>query len=303
MSKENGYRAKNQEITKLGKLNFGAKGLAGIMLLGLVGISGATGNVNSGGESSVTENFPLQMKQSPSGNLEKNTPEISPTAVNQEPKNRGVIYWVFAHADDETLTAAGAIKESQDSGYKNIVVIVSSGENTAVGDRLGLSKSQTAAAREKEVRAALSVLGVYDVRILGVPDGEVRVDFVKDFIEKLIAESQDSLVFRGHSSYDTYLDLPCGHSDHCAIGTALLELWHEGKISDLKLYRIGHLYGGPKEEICEPLDKSGYIAKQRMRAEYAKVDESQGRYGIGAQSVPKVWKSTEIQPECYDLPR
>ena len=43
------------------------------------------------------------------------------------------VYWVFAHPDDETISSAGAMYESQEAGNRNVLITVTDGETTAAG--------------------------------------------------------------------------------------------------------------------------------------------------------------------------
>ena len=88
--------------------------------------------------------------------------------------------------NNETLAAAGAILALQELGYANVVVIASSGENTVVMQRLGLSREETIASRAAEATEALAIAGIEDVRFLGVPDGQVTLSFVAELIDSLI---------------------------------------------------------------------------------------------------------------------
>ena len=62
------------------------------------------------------------------------------------------VYWLYAHPDDESLAPGAAIREAQWAGHRNVVVIFSSGENTAVRTQLGLTRDQTIASRQAETR-------------------------------------------------------------------------------------------------------------------------------------------------------
>lgn len=288
----------------------GTKGtlFAGFTLLGLAAFSGAYAK----GETVVAEapfgsDYPTMSDQLVY--LDPYEVEAQPVTAELLPRrtleiiNQTTNYWIYAHPDDETLASAAAMMQSEEDGNRNVVVIISSGENTAVGPRLRLSKQQTSEAREKESRAALSNIDLEDIRYLKIPEGQITRELVREVIRSLISETNGKAVFRGHSPYDSYLGLPCGHVDHCVIGNALVDAWKEGEIGDLKLYRIGHLFNGPKGEVCRALTPAQLALKQKMKKEYALVNRSQGRYGIAAQSVPGAWYQADRQPECFDLPK
>jgi LmbE family N-acetylglucosaminyl deacetylase len=228
---------------------------------------------------------------------------VPPTAVPVP--LRTTVYWLFAHPDDESLAAGAAIREAQWAGHRNVVVVFSSGENTVVRRQLGLSREQTIASREAETREAMAVIGVTDVRFLGIPEGQITVRTVRNVIAAILEEESGTgpIWFRGHSPYDRYLGLQCGHMDHCAIANALLEEWQAGAIEHLLFYRIGHLFGEARAGECRALTRDEVAAKARMRSAYAYNNWKQGRYGIGGRSVPTAWAATATRPECAEGPR
>lgn len=229
------------------------------------------------------------------------TPTPPPTPIPLQT----TIYWLFAHPDDESLAAGAAIREAQWAGHRNVVVIFSSGESTAVRTQLGLTREQTIASREAETRDAMAVTGVTDVRFLGIPEGRITVQTVRNVITEILATDNTAgpIWFRGHSPYDRYLGLACGHMDHCAVANALLEEWRAGAITNLLFYRIGHLFGEARAGDCHTLTRDEAAAKARMRAAYAYINTRQGRYGIGGRSVPTAWANTTTRPECADAPQ
>jgi LmbE family N-acetylglucosaminyl deacetylase len=226
----------------------------------------------------------------------------SPTAAPPVPLQT-TIYWLFAHPDDESLAAGAALRQAQIAGHRNVVVIFSSGEMTAVRKQLGLTRDQTVASRQAETVQSMAAIGVTDVRFLGIPEGQISIETVRRVIDEILATETGPLWFRGHSPYDHYLGLPCGHQDHCAIANALLQEYQEGRVKYVEFYRIGQLFGEAREGTCYALTADEKAAKARMRAAYAYNNWSQGRFGIGARSVPGAWAATATQPECEDVPR
>jgi LmbE family N-acetylglucosaminyl deacetylase len=215
------------------------------------------------------------------------------------------IYWLFAHPDDESLAAGAAIRAAQWAGHRNVVVVFSSGENTAVRRQLGLTREQTIASREAETREAMAAIGVIDVRFLGIPEGQITIQTVRNVIGAIVDSEKgpEPIWFRGHSPYDRYLGLPCGHMDHCAVANGLLEEWHAGLVQDLLFYRIGHLFGEARSGECHTLTRDEAAAKARMRTAYAYINIRQGRFGIGGRSVPTAWANATNRPECTDAPQ
>lgn len=229
---------------------------------------------------------------------------FTPLAAPPAPP-RLTVYWLFAHPDDESLAAGGALYESQYAGVHNVVIIFSTGQNTLVGRRLGLTMEQTVASRQAETREAMASIGLTEVIFLDIPDGQVTVSKVRGVIDDLLMHSEGLAKFRGHSPYDSYLGLTCGHVDHCAVGQALVAAWKEGLIRDpdLRLYRVGQLFNGANSGTCAQLSPEAMAIKRKMRTAYARNDKAAGRYAIGAQSVPAAWTATTTKPECYDQPQ
>jgi LmbE family N-acetylglucosaminyl deacetylase len=228
------------------------------------------------------------------------TPSVAPPSP---PKL--TVYWLFAHPDDESLAAGGALYELQNAGVRNVVIIFSTGENTLVRRRLGLTLEQTVASRRAETREAMASIGLSEVIFLDIPDGQVTVAKVRSVIDDILMHSEGLATFRGHSPYDTYLGLTCGHVDHCAVGQALVAAWRDGLIRDpdVRLYREGQLFNGAASGACAQLSAEAMATKRKMRTAYARYDKAAGRYAIGSQSVPASWVATATKPECYDLPQ
>jgi len=228
------------------------------------------------------------------------TPEPTPIPM---PTFNGhtTVYWVFAHPDDETLSSAGAMYESQEAGNRNVLITVTDGETTAAGIVLRLSLKQVAAARDKEATAALAIIGIVPV-FLHEPDtgGGVQLGFVEQEIAKLASETTGTVVFEGLSPDDAYLGLPHGDLDHYTVAQALLAEFNKGVIKNLVWRHLANFAGGQRYGTCEFLSVAAMRAKQEMRAAYAYINHSIGRYGIAKLSVPAFWRRTGTEPECHE---
>ena len=212
------------------------------------------------------------------------------------------VYWLFAHPDDETLAAGGAIAASVRAGNQNVVVFLSSGEHSAVGPRRNLTRNQVRTSRASEASDALKAIGVDQMHFLGRPEGSFDEAYVSLIIRVLLSRSNGKAEFAGHSPKDQYLGMQCGHIDHCVIGRALRRAWLEGLIAQPTFYRIGHLMGGPLLGSCSDLDAIDRRAKSRMIAAYGVFDPERERFAIGAQSVPEALENASYLPECTDSP-
>src|SRR6185437_10415022 len=82
---------------------------------------------------------------------------------------------VTAHPDDVDFGSAGTVAAFTDAGLEVTYCIVTNGE--AGGSDRALSRSEMAALRQDEQRAAAALVGVSDVRFLGHPDGRVQATF------------------------------------------------------------------------------------------------------------------------------
>jgi LmbE family N-acetylglucosaminyl deacetylase len=122
---------------------------------------------------------------------------------------------VLAHPDDESLGTGGVLAQYASEGVATYLVTATRGERGRYGDA---EQSPGAAvvgrAREDELRAAASELGVREVSLLDYHDGDLdRVDPI-DAIEKIAAHilrvKPDVVVtFDPFGAY--------GHADHIAI--------------------------------------------------------------------------------------
>ncbi len=129
-----------------------------------------------------------------------------------------------AHPDDESVGAAGTLALLCDAGAVVTAVLATDGEATrgSAGD-----PATTGALRREEARAACRILGVGDVRHLGLADGGLpgSVDALASSISSVVAEVEPEVVL-----LPWWLD---DHPDHQALSSALavadvsgsLEVW------------------------------------------------------------------------------
>ena len=209
------------------------------------------------------------------------------------------MYWIFAHPDDETISSAGAMYESQKAGNRNVLITLTDGETTAVGPLLRLSPGQVAAAREREATAALRIIGIVPVFLKEPETTGVQLGFVEAEIERLASQTTGTVVFEGLDPDDAYLGLPHGDPDHYVVASALQAELDKGVIKNLVFRNLANFAGGRRCGTCEFLSAAAMSAKQEMRAAYAYVNPSIGRYGIAALSVPWMWEKTTGEPECH----
>lgn len=107
---------------------------------------------------------------------------------------------VAAHPDDEVLGAAGTVARLTDEGHGASILILGEGATSRAASRSEGPSAEVDALAEQS-RAAAAVLGVDDVRHVGLPDNRFdRVDLldvVKE-VEAAIERVEPSLVLTQH---------------------------------------------------------------------------------------------------------
>jgi LmbE family N-acetylglucosaminyl deacetylase len=127
---------------------------------------------------------------------------------------------VTAHPDDVDFGWAGTVAALTDAGIAVTYCIVTDGD--AGGSETGIPRSEMAALRHDEQRAAAAIVGVHDVHFLGYPDGrlEATLDLRRDLSRvirqvrptRVLAQSPERLLDRIYAS----------HPDHLAAGEAAI---------------------------------------------------------------------------------
>lgn len=129
------------------------------------------------------------------------------------------------HPDDETMGCGGAILRHLAAGDKVKVIFVTSGGRGKPGAELD---PKLASRREKEARAAMTVLGVKDLQFWRELDGSVQVtpQLARKYAN-VLARFKPYMVY-APSKYET-------HSDHIAV-TQLVEMLPANMV--LKYYEV-----------------------------------------------------------------
>lgn len=223
-------------------------------------------------------------------------------------------YWIVAHPDDEILEMGGGLADHMLAGYRNVVIYVTDGEGTAAIDKINddleaagrdpLTPYEIGLARIREARAAIGIIGSYDIIQWHMTDGSVDTNAVEAKIDALLGTADGGVAYtqiKTHSPYES----PAVHPDHQAIADAVQRLWEAGRVSNVRYYRINQLEYKPVDGAswCTYLTATEQAYKQAARAEYSKVDWDIRRYGVADASAHTLWVATETQPECVDVPR
>ena len=123
----------------------------------------------------------------------------------------GPVLAVFAHPDDESFIAAGALALAAHV----MLVVATRGEKGRSHIGRDISDDELGILREKELKKAIDAIGIKKLIILDYKDGLVADNGA--LVEKLIGIMRD---FRPSSVITFGPDGLSGHKDHIAIGSA-----------------------------------------------------------------------------------
>jgi len=152
---------------------------------------------------------------------------------------------VWAHPDDEAYLSAGLMARMADAGRSVTVVTATRGEK-GTDDPAHHGSAAFAARREDELRASLAELGVTDVRLLGLGDG--NCDLVPDTdavasIGAVLAQVRPDVVVTFGPDGIT------GHPDHRAVSRWTTEAWRRHGSGDLRYATMTHGYIAQHAEL------------------------------------------------------
>ncbi len=142
---------------------------------------------------------------------------------------------VFAHPDDETFGSGSTLAHYASQGVDISLVCATRGEVGEIAPGVDATRETLGAVREGELRAALNVLGVQSLAILGYRDsGMARTDDNKNpaaFINAPEPEVLQRLVdimrtFRPHVVITMDLNGGYGHPDHIRASELTTQAFH-----------------------------------------------------------------------------
>jgi LmbE family N-acetylglucosaminyl deacetylase/glycosyltransferase involved in cell wall biosynthesis len=184
------------------------------------------------------------------------------------------------HPDDEVIGCGGLLALHAADKRSVRVVIATNGAAGRSGEE---SKGDLVAIREEESRAGLAILGVEDVRFLGLPDRALsdHIDQLVDLLEREIHDFHPDLI-----AVPSPVEI---HPDHVALAAALCATLQRGTVgSSVATARVAFY------EVSQPLrpnilvDISGVAARKQeaIRAhrsqtalrDYASLADSLSRY-------------------------
>jgi LmbE family N-acetylglucosaminyl deacetylase len=132
----------------------------------------------------------------------------------------GGVLSVWAHPDDEAICAAGTLALCAQRGEAVSVICATRGELGPISDPALASRSTLASVRERELRAACTVLGIREPEFLDLPDGGVSQSSLGEALHTLVTRirAQRPRVLLGFGADGLY-----GHDDHVATGQLLVD--------------------------------------------------------------------------------
>ncbi len=136
---------------------------------------------------------------------------------------------VYPHPDDETFGSAGTILSHTTVGIPVTYVCGTLGQmGRNMGKPFFATRETLPDIREKELKEACRVLGIQDLRMLGLRDKTLEFEdpeWLADKVGQIIAEIQPSLVITHYPQHGV-------HPDHDALGAATVRAVEKMNSSD-----------------------------------------------------------------------
>lgn len=211
------------------------------------------------------------------------------SAATNPNQNSHVIYYI-PHQDDEAINFAVGILNDIQAGYNVHLVLLTDGSAAIVIKKLGMTKQEFSAARDREFAYAVNIMGVkpQNVSYQKLQDGATTVKQ----IESVIRAYEKKYPKAKHKAY-SYTDW---HNDHKNSGQALKNLKKAKVISNATFYiRFGDNPTGltATKEPFSPIYKNFILAVSNA---YKMENHRLGFYGIGWKSAGHLFKEVEKQP-------
>lgn len=142
---------------------------------------------------------------------------------------------IFAHPDDDTYGAGGALAIHAGPELELTVILTTSGEAGLIADASLATRENLAVVREEEDRESWRALGMDPaIHFLRHPDGGVAEipleDLVAQYLPILQEARPDVVITFGP-------DGVTGHADHIAVGAAAEAAFHEARATGIRGFR------------------------------------------------------------------
>ena len=122
------------------------------------------------------------------------------------------ILYIFPHPDDESFGPAPAISSQLRQGHDVFLLTLTKGEATKQRFRLGVDKTQMGEIRFKEMLCVEKVLGLSDMTVLDLPDGDLKnmdpieiENVVEDHVHKIKPDVLVTYAVHGISGFHDHL--------------------------------------------------------------------------------------------------
>lgn len=132
---------------------------------------------------------------------------------------------IWAHPDDETWGSAGVMAAAIDNGQKVVCVVATKGEAGKTAHPDNSSKQSVSQIREDELKNALNIIGIDDLRLMNYSDGhleEVSEENAVTNLLKIINEVKPDTILTFEPNGIT------GHNDH-----KIVSKWSQAAIAQL----------------------------------------------------------------------
>jgi LmbE family N-acetylglucosaminyl deacetylase len=148
-----------------------------------------------------------------------------------DPSSLGTILSVWAHPDDETYLAAAVMAAARDHGQRVVCVSATAGER-GTRDPGTWPPARLGQVRRWEATAAMSVLGVDEHHILGLPDGGLAAHDLAGaaWATRLLDDVRPDTILTFGPDGVTF------HADHLAVHRWVTQAWDDGGRSARLLY-------------------------------------------------------------------
>ena len=251
-------------------------------------------------------------------------------AMNLSSASRLTVLAIFAHPDDEAFGSGGTLAGLVRKGHKLTVVCATNGDVGEISDPALATPENLWQVRQEELRQAMAVTGVSDVRFLGYRDSgmegtsdnenplslaQAEPERVEGQISALMDELTPDIVFT-HDPTGGY-----GHPDHITVyerTTSVVEsmggkrphlyyvcfprgnfrkLWQEMIDADITPPFAAEALdsiGSPDDYVTTVKDVSAYVdvKQESLRCHRTQLDPN-GPFGQIAPDVMNAWMSTE----------
>jgi len=224
------------------------------------------------------------------------------------------ILYIFPHPDDESFGPAPAISSQVGEGHEVHLLTLTKGEATKQRHRFGISKKEMGEIRYREMKCVESVLGLAGMRVLDLPDNNLKnvdpisiEESIKSHITLIRPDIVVTYAVHGISGFHDHL------VSHAVVKRVYCQLKREGggylkrlalftRMGDVDLKGSFRLEASAVEEIdciveCSKKDMDTFHKALDCYETYKEVIEASGVRNVVTPNVP-----FEFFQESFDPP-